>query len=182
VLFLRVRPPRSTPKRSVTKRAPSLHRGKARTRPLSPDTRSRLLLLLLGACAVLCSSAQSAAAQERYSQSESLRSVVTPSLIWRFNAGASITTLPSSDALITLPHLGFAVGSPGVVAPRGLELSASLIDFVVAPDPPAFGFKYRCPVRRLSSRGKPTRALETSGSDGANMSLPIRTCALTSMR
>jgi hypothetical protein len=92
-------------------------------------------------CSALLLWTAAARAQERLSSSESLRPVVTPALIWRFDAGASVTTLPSSAALVTLPHLGATVGVPGVGIPwHGLELSANLADFVVAPSPPAFGY------------------------------------------
>ena len=91
-------------------------------------------------------------AQERYSSSESLRPIVTPGLVLRFDAGASITTLPGSDALVTLPHLGATAGAPRIPW-SGIELSMSLVDFVVAPSPPAFGF---IPQFALTQRLAPT--------------------------
>src|SRR5262245_39743055 len=111
-------------------------------------------LLSLSFCASAVSWGQSAHAQERYTRSESLRPIVLPALIWRFDAGASITTQPAGDAQITLPHLGATVGVPGVGIPwRGLEFSANLIDFVVAPSPPAFGY---IPQFALTQRIVPT--------------------------
>jgi hypothetical protein len=96
---------------------------------------------LLGAWLLLCLWASGALAQDRYSRSESLRSIVTPALVWRFDAGASVATLPSGPAWVTLPRLGATVGVPGVGIPwRGLEFSTSLADFVVSPSPPAFGW------------------------------------------
>jgi hypothetical protein len=114
-------------------------------------------LLALGFCASAVAWGPSALAQERYSRSESLRPIVLPALTWRFDAGASITTQPAGDAQITLPHLGATVGVPGVGIPwRGLEFSANLIDFVVAPSPPAFGY---VPQFALTQRIVPTPAI-----------------------
>lgn len=105
-------------------------------------------------CALLWLCATSALAQERLSRSESMRSVVTPALVWRFDAGSSITLQPSAPALVTLPHLGATVGVPGIVIPwRGLELSMNVADFVVAPSPPAFGW---APQLALTQRLSPS--------------------------
>ena len=93
------------------------------------------------ACVVLCVLASGAQAQARLARSESLRPVVSPAMIWRFDAGMSVTALPSSPAWITLPQLAATFGVPAVGVPwRGLELSAKVADFVVAPSPPAFGW------------------------------------------
>ena len=103
---------------------------------------------------MLCLWVSGALAQERLSRSESMRPIVTPSLTWRFDAGASITTLPSSAALVTLPRLGATIGVPNVGIPwHGLEVSASVADFVVAPAPPAFGW---VPQLALTQRLDPT--------------------------
>jgi hypothetical protein len=117
-------------------------------------TMGRSKLSSLAACVLLSLWGSSALAQERLSRRESMRSIVTPSLIWRFDAGASITTQPVGSALVTLPHLGATVGVPGVGIPwRGLEFSANVADFVVAPSPPAFGY---VPQLALTQRLSPS--------------------------
>jgi len=123
-------------------------------------------------CFSLWSAAPRALAQERLARSESLRSVVTPALIWRFDAGASISTLPGSPALITLPHLGATVGVPGVGIPwRGLELSVNAVDFVVAPSPPAFGW---VPQLALTQRLVPAPAYPVTGEVRSAVELALR--------
>jgi hypothetical protein len=126
----------------------------------------------LGICGCIVAWAQGAHAQERYSRSESLRPIVSPALIWRFDAGASITTQPAGDAQITLPHLGATVGVPGVGIPwRGLELSANLLDFVVAPSPPAFGY---VPQFALTQRLVPSALVPVAGEIRDAVELALR--------
>lgn len=107
-------------------------------------------LIAIGISLALASWAAGVRAQERYSSTESVRPLVTPGLVLRFDAGASITTLPESDALLTMPGLGFTAGAPGIPW-RGLELSTSLVDMLLAPSPPGVGYTPRFALtQRLS--------------------------------
>jgi hypothetical protein len=125
-----------------------------------------------GVCLLLLAWTSGALAQQRLASSESMRPVVSPALIWRFDAGMSVTTLASGPALITLPQLGATVGVPGIGIPwRGLELSANVVDFVVSPAPPAFGW---IPRFALTQRLLPTPGYPVTGEIRNAIELALR--------